>query len=484
MSTKPAFALSNLSQTTPSKFAVQSDWITAACMAATDALALSLVFGLTILSHRVVTAVHSMNAGLELLPCLLIVLIAFWAQGLYPGVLRHPAEEMRRVYTVISIVFLGMASTGFLWKTVEFYTRSMLVLAWLAAPPLVLMSRYVLRRSLAGKPWWGVSAVVLGDGPTAARVVSSLRDGMQGVRVTGMLPSERMMAWSFNSSFAVADSWAHSMGLDSRHARYAIVAVPERLASELRHAIQHYCKGFSHIIFVPDLPGLGSLGLSALDIGGAIGVELPQPLFHTGTALVKRVMDLMLASLALLVASPLLLAVTLAIKIASRGPVFYGQNRIGKNGEKITAWKFRTMGVNADSILEDYLDTNPAAHLEWRRDHKLKNDPRVTPVGKVLRRFSLDELPQLWNVLSGQMSLVGPRPIVESEIAKYGRGYELYTRVRPGITGLWQVSGRNNTTYQERVAFDEYYVRNWSGWFDAYLLVCTIKAVLTANGAY
>ncbi len=483
MSTKPAFAL-NLSQTTTSRFASQSDWITAACMAATDAVALSLVFGLTILNHRIGTALHSMNAGLELLPCLLIVLIAFWAQGLYPGVLRHPADEMRRVYTVISIVFLGMASTGFLWKTVEFYTRSMLVLAWLAAPPVVLLARYLLRRWLAGKPWWGVSAVVLGNGPTAERVMKSLRDGMQGVRITGMLPSEQMMAWSFNSSFAVADSWAHSMGPHARHARYAIVAVPERLASELRHAIQHYCKGFSHIIFVPDLPGFGSLGLSALDIGGAIGVELPQRLFHTGTAVVKRSMDLLLAGLALVAASPVLLAIALAIKIASPGPVFYGQKRIGKGGEKITTWKFRTMGVNADSLLEDYLAINPAARLEWRRDHKLKNDPRVTRVGKFLRRFSLDELPQLWNVMSGQMSLVGPRPIVESEIGKYGRGYELYTRVRPGITGLWQVSGRNNTTYEERVSFDEYYVRNWSGWLDAYLLVCTIKAVLTADGAY
>jgi lipopolysaccharide/colanic/teichoic acid biosynthesis glycosyltransferase len=142
------------------------------------------------------------------------------------------------------------------------------------------------------------------------------------------------------------------------------------------------------------------------------------------------------------------------------------------------------MVTNADAVLQEYLRNNGEAAAEWQRDHKLKNDPRVIRIGKLLRRLSLDELPQLWNVLKGQMSLVGPRPIVESEIARYGRRYEFYARVRPGITGLWQVSGRNNTTYEERVSFDEYYVRNWSCWLDAYVLVCTIKAVLKADGAY
>jgi Undecaprenyl-phosphate galactose phosphotransferase WbaP len=476
MSTKPAFLLSNSTRAGVPKFAIQSDWKTAACMAAADTFALALIFGLTVLGRHLATVSYPVSAGLELLPCLTIVLIAFWAQGLYPGVLRHPAEEMRRVYSSISIVFLGMASTTFLWRMAELYSRSMLLFAWLLAPPAVLLSRYVLRRSFAGKPWWGVSAVVLGSGPTAQRVVRSLRDGMLGVNVAAVLASERMLAWSYD----LPDNG----GSPSASAQYVIVAMPERLAVELRHAVQHYCKGFSRVILVPDMPGLCSVGLSALEIGGAFGFEMPQKLFNLGAAALKRIMDVLLASLGLVLASPLLLLITLAIKLGSKGPVLYPHVRIGRNGETIKTLKFRTMVANAGSVLDGYLAAYPEARIEWRRTHKLKNDPRVTPIGKWLRRFSLDELPQLWNVVVGQMSLVGPRPIIEAEIEKYGSAYQLYTRVRPGITGLWQVSGRNNTTYAERVAFDEYYVRNWSGWLDTYLLVCTIKAVLTADGAY
>ncbi len=484
MSPKPAFLRTNSTRTMQRKFAIPANWKTTACVLAADVFALFLAFGLTVTGRRLFGPTPSMSAGAGILPCLAMVLIAFWAQGLYPGILRHPAEEMRRVFTSISVVFLGTASTTFFWRTAESYSRSMLLAAWVTAPALVLLSRYVLRRVLADKPWWGVAAVVLGSGPVGQNVLRSLQDGMLGVRVTGVLPSEQMLAWPFNSSYAIADSWSHFLGPQSQGAQYAIVAMPERLAVELGRAIQHYCKGFSHIIFVPNMPAMSSLGLSALDIGGSLGVEMPQRLFHAGAASVKRFTDITLGSLALLLASPLLLAIMLAIKLTSEGPIFYRQARVGRNGEKIEALKFRTMVVNADDILEDYLAGNLAAEIEWRRDHKLKIDPRVNTMGRWLRRFSLDELPQLWNVIGGQMSLVGPRPIVESEIEKYGRGYELYTRVRPGITGLWQVSGRNNTTYEERVSFDEYYVWNWSGWLDAYLLVCTIKAVLTADGAY
>jgi Undecaprenyl-phosphate galactose phosphotransferase WbaP len=172
------------------------------------------------------------------------------------------------------------------------------------------------------------------------------------------------------------------------------------------------------------------------------------------------------------------------IKLTSPGPVLFGHQRYGRDGQVFRAWKFRSMVQNANHILDEYLSNNPEAMREWLADHKLRNDPRVTPIGSLLRRFSLDELPQLFNVLLGHMSLVGPRPIVENEIERYADGYDLYRRVPPGITGLWQVSGRNNTTYQERVAFDRYYVRNWSVWLDLYILARTFRVVLQAEGAY
>jgi Undecaprenyl-phosphate galactose phosphotransferase WbaP len=267
-------------------------------------------------------------------------------------------------------------------------------------------------------------------------------------------------------------------------AQYAIVAMPNTRHPELRHTIQDCCRGFRHVLLMPDMPGVCSLGVLAREIGGELGFELPQRLFHQSAAFAKRTIDLSISLFVLALLLPLFLLIMLAVRVTSPGPIFYGHSRYGRDGDLFKALKFRTMAMNSDAILEEHLRRHPELREEWNRDHKLKNDPRITSIGTWLRRYSLDELPQLWNVIKGDMSLVGPRPIVAAEIPKYGLGYNLYTRVRPGITGLWQVSGRNNTTYEERVAFDEYYVRNWSIWLDSYILARTAKVVLTADGAY
>ena len=172
------------------------------------------------------------------------------------------------------------------------------------------------------------------------------------------------------------------------------------------------------------------------------------------------------------------------VKLGSRGPVFYGHERIGEGGRTFRAWKFRTMVQNADDLLEKYLESNPELRAEWAAHHKLRTDPRVTKIGRFLRQTSLDELPQIWNVTRGEMSLVGPRPIVREEAVKYGEELDLYGMVRPGITGLWQVSGRSDTSYEGRVAMDVHYVRNWSVWLDIYLLARTVGVVLRRQGAY
>jgi Undecaprenyl-phosphate galactose phosphotransferase WbaP len=173
-----------------------------------------------------------------------------------------------------------------------------------------------------------------------------------------------------------------------------------------------------------------------------------------------------------------------SIAIDSGFPVFYSQKRVGHGACTFNIWKFRTMVRNAAEILEHTLASDAELRQEWTHNHKLRKDPRITAIGKLLRKTSLDELPQLWNVLNGDMSLVGPRPIVQEEIAKYKGAYPIYTKTTPGVTGLWQVSGRNHTTYEERVAYDTYYVRNWSVWMDIYLLARTVTVILTGSGAY
>jgi Undecaprenyl-phosphate galactose phosphotransferase WbaP len=181
---------------------------------------------------------------------------------------------------------------------------------------------------------------------------------------------------------------------------------------------------------------------------------------------------------------PLLAVLAVLVKLSSPGPIFFGQIRLGHRGQRFIAWKFRSMICNGGDVLRQRLESDPAARAEWDREHKLKDDPRITRIGKLLRRASLDELPQLWNVLRGEMSLVGPRPIVEAEVVKYGKCYGIYKSMRPGITGLWQVSGRNDTAYEERLRYAEFYVRNWSPWLDMHILARTVSAVCCSRGAY
>jgi exopolysaccharide production protein ExoY len=195
-------------------------------------------------------------------------------------------------------------------------------------------------------------------------------------------------------------------------------------------------------------------------------------------------LNVFVALVAIVLLAPIMLAVAAAIFAQDGGPIIFAHRRLGKNGRHFHCLKFRSMAVDAEQRLADLLERDPAARAEWERDHKLRNDPRVTPLGAFLRKSSLDELPQLFNVLRGEMSLVGPRPIVDAEVAKYGRRFRHYCAVKPGITGLWQVSGRNDTSYRTRVALDCVYASHRNVWLDASVLARTVPAVLGRRGCY
>jgi len=202
-------------------------------------------------------------------------------------------------------------------------------------------------------------------------------------------------------------------------------------------------------------------------------------------AATKRALDVLGAIVLAVVLSPLILAIVIvALLRREPGSIIYRHRRIGQNGHAFECLKFRTMVPNADHVLRELLERDPAMQAEWARDHKLRCDPRITRLGRFLRRTSLDELPQLWNVMRGEMSLVGPRPVVREELLRYGRNARAYLSAKPGITGLWQVKGRNDTDYRRRVVLDTYYVRNQSLLLDLYILFNTTRVVLGGIGAY
>ncbi len=421
----------------------------------------------------------------SLWPLLGMVLFLYGLARLYPAVGLSPVEELRRLVLTTTLFYFALAAVIFLFQEGETYSRGIFLMAWPLSMAGVWLSRILVRRLVAPCAWWGFPVVIMGAGRTGALVIRTLRrqPGL-GLKPVAVLDDDPKKQGSLESVPVVGKlAFAPFIARD-RQISYAIVAMPGVPRAKLLAILERYGHTFPHLLVIPDLFGLSSLWVGATDMGGILGLEIRQRLLLYGPRLTKMILDCALTLLLGLFALPLFLIIMVAVKLDSRGPIFYGHYRLGRRGRPFTAWKFRSMVVNADTVLQNHLVANHLLREEWERERKLKSDPRITRVGRFLRRTSLDELPQLWNVLRGEMSLVGPRPIVDEEIGHYADKYELYKRVHPGITGLWQVSGRNDVTYAERVNLDAYCVRNWSVWLDIYILLRTIWVVLIGDGAY
>jgi Undecaprenyl-phosphate galactose phosphotransferase WbaP len=412
--------------------------------------------------------------------------VLFGLRELYPGIGLSPVAEIRSLSITISAVTLSLAALTFFIPSLSNLPRFSLGLFWLfclfSLPVMRLATRYTLSRS----PAWGEPVILFGGGKQAQFVYEHLHKR----RMLGFDPailsaqSETVPLDLDSPCLALEKLLEQPDALRKMGIRTALItagSIPEPTRSRLLHLQGDV---FERLIKIPDQHDLGSLGVSALDLDGIFAYEVRQNLSSKSRRAIKRLLDLTLTIFGGLLISPLLLAIAALVKFTSNGPVLYKQTRIGKAGQKFQAWKFRTMVENAEELLDATLSQNPGMRAEWEATQKLKRDPRITLIGSLLRKFSLDELPQLVNVLRGEMSLVGPRPCMEDQVPLYDDNFDLYCAVQPGITGLWQVSGRNGTTYAERVRLDAYYVRNWSLWMDAYILFKTFWVVLKSDGAY
>ncbi|HHV6866309.1 TPA: undecaprenyl-phosphate galactose phosphotransferase WbaP, partial [Haemophilus influenzae] len=243
--------------------------------------------------------------------------------------------------------------------------------------------------------------------------------------------------------------------------------------------------GYRSVSVIPTLRGLPlySTDMSFMFSHEMMLLRMNNNLAKLSSRILKRTMDIVGSLAIIIIFSPVLLYLYFAVK-KDGGNAIYGHPRIGRNGKTFNCLKFRSLIVNSKEVLDELLRTDPQARAEWEKDFKLKNDPRITKIGAFIRKTSLDELPQLFNVLKGEMSLVGPRPIVIDELERYEENVDYYLMAKPGMTGLWQVSGRNNVDYNTRVYFDSWYVKNWSLWNDIAILFKTVNVVLKRDGAY
>ncbi|MDR7605590.1 MAG: undecaprenyl-phosphate galactose phosphotransferase WbaP [Armatimonadota bacterium] len=454
-------------------------------LAASDAAALTVAWWLAVQGRLLAGGVLSPELYWRLWPGTVLLVLANGLQGLYPGFGTNAVEELRRTSASVSLVHLVAGAATFVVRGAEVYSRAVFLVAWLLALVLVPVGRAAVRHVFCRSRWWGYPVLILGAGRTGELLAKALQEAPGlGLRPVAFLDDDpakpaRVAGLPVLGGVDLAPRVAREVGIS-----HALVAMPGAGRERLLQVVDRYASVFPHLLVVPDLFGLSSLWVAARDLQGVVALEVRQQLLLRGPRLLKRTLDLAATVVLGLLSLPLIALVAAAVRLDSPGPVFFAQTRIGKGGRKFRAWKFRTMVRDADQLLERFLQDHPALRAEWERDQKLRDDPRVTRVGRLLRRTSLDELPQLWNVLRGEMSLVGPRPIVDEEVGRYGPRFTLYAQVLPGITGLWQVSGRNDTTYEQRVELDSYYVRNWSPWLDLYILARTVWVVLTGRGAY
>jgi Undecaprenyl-phosphate galactose phosphotransferase WbaP len=416
----------------------------------------------------------------------IVLLGVFAAFKLYRSTGMHPVVELERVVsaTIITFLTLMMVVT---WRSDRDVFNQMLCLAMagsvccLALPTI----RHLVRCRLGKTHWWRQPLIIIGGAESVDSLIKEIEaESHLGWKPLGFI-EEFQNNWDRSSSSTNCLGDEEDLpGIADREGVFWGMIDSRAMSND---QTQSFLDRYHHILpnMIAVVGGKGKTSFSLdIDCGGTAGICYRSSLSLMIPRLVKRLLDVVVSGLALLLLSPLFLLIMLAIRLGSRGPIFYSQERIGLNGSPFQIWKFRSMVPDADKVLQAWLAKRPELKAEWARTQKLTKDPRITRVGKILRKTSLDELPQLWNVFNGSMSLVGPRPIVKSEIDKYGSVFWLYQRTKPGITGLWQVNGRNLTSYDARLEYDAFYVRNWSVWLDWYILLKTFRVVVLCEGAY
>jgi Undecaprenyl-phosphate galactose phosphotransferase WbaP len=432
------------------------------------------------------SALYPFPIYLKNLYLLLPWIIAFAEAGLYTRRTLFWGEA-RRVIRACSLAALFAIFLTFVAHPAQQLSRLVIAGMWFLTLFTVPLVRYNTKRALLALGLWGKRVLILGAGETGAHVYERIRAnpalGYDAVAFADDDPQKIGQIWSglpVRGPLATVPGLIRELGV-----RDVVVAMPRLPRERLLHVIST-CEGHVESIrVVPDVFGLATVGVETEDLDGMLLLNMRWNLAKPWNLALKRLFDLVLASATAVVLAPLLALTALAIRLDSRGPALFVQNRLGRRWRQFPCLKFRTMYLDNDQPLQEHLAHDAGARAEWKQFAKLKSfDPRVTRVGHILRRLSLDELPQLFNVLRGDMSLVGPRPYLPSETQRMGDFVETILKAPPGLTGLWQVSGRNQLTFDQRLRLDEYYVRNWSLWMDIIVLVKTISTLLQRRGAF
>lgn len=400
-------------------------------------------------------------------------------------------EVLRNIFVAVCFAALVDAAIMYLMKFP--FARLAWALGWIGALALLPIGRRVAVGLLIKLDWWHQPIFLVGDGENALAAWQAIEsDPFMGYRIVQFArlserPLLKQLADAAETRQIVPLTGIEGVKEFVSHYPLSRVVVALEAEDMLVQAttIARLSRLNTELIIVPSLKGLPLYGTEPLYFFSheILLLRIRNNLARWLPTRIKRLFDLVVATSSLIAIAPFFLWIVLRIR-ADGGPAIYQHQRVGQRGKAFGCYKFRTMVINSEQVLEDLLRCNQDAAAEWSRDFKLKNDPRITDIGKFLRRLSLDELPQLLNVIKGEMSLVGPRPIIQDEVSRYGDNAHFYFEAKPGITGLWQVSGRNDIDYSRRVMLDTWYVQNWSLWHDIIIIFKTFPVVWKGSGAY
>lgn len=411
----------------------------------------------------------------------------FFYEGLYTKRFSF-WDEIKALWKVSFFATLGIFTIVSVGKLGDQLSRTVIVLMGLLSLPLLPAARIGSKKILRKTGLFIRKTIILGAGDTGRMILKALRsEPNQGYRVVGFLDDAPEKVDMYIDGIKVyrgiqkAEDYIRQCNI-----RDIFIAMPDAEKESIQELINRLQHKVERIFFIPDISGLAVLGTNLHHFfqEQTIALEIKNSLENPLNIIIKRLFDFIVSILLLIFLCLPVVIIALLIKLDSPGPAIFSQERIGRNGRRIKCYKFRTMYEDAEERLKDLLEKDERARQEWETYWKIKDDPRITRIGSFLRKTSLDELPQLFNVLKGEMSLIGPRPYLPEEFRQIGEKISVCLSVLPGITGLWQVSGRSNTNYEYRVALDLWYVRNWNLWLDVVILFKTIKVVLRREGAF
>ncbi|HCT9095971.1 MULTISPECIES: undecaprenyl-phosphate galactose phosphotransferase WbaP [Serratia] len=414
----------------------------------------------------------------------LVCVVWFWVR-LRHYTYRKPFwfELKETVRTLLIFAILDLALVAFSkWN----FSRYVWFFSWTLIIVLVPLARTITKRLLDKFGLWKKQTIIIGTGKNAFEAYAALQsEEILGFEVSAFVCTDKVCDSSYFGIPVINyedELWAN---VNVENTQFIVALEFEQHAlrdSWLKRLAKHNCRSVS---VIPTLRGVPLYGteMSFIFSHEVMILRVNNNLAKHSSRFIKRSFDIVGSLLIMCALAPVLLF--LAYKVSrDGGKSIYGHQRVGQNGKKFYCLKFRSMVTNSQEVLQQLLENSPEARAEWEKDFKLKDDPRITKIGAFIRKTSLDELPQLWNVFRGEMSLVGPRPIVEAELERYAEEVDYYLMAKPGMTGLWQVSGRNDIDYATRVYFDAWYVKNWALWNDIAILFKTISVVLKRDGAY